>query len=227
MLQSHRKVLYVTSEERCRKITGETGEEVPDLCSSQEEADTRLLLHAAQNGHQTVVITSEDTDVLVLLLAFSRALNTNFLQKCGSSTHMKLIDIKKIATVLGNDTCKALIGMHNFTWCDSVSAFAGKGKAKALKILKDDAKIKETFAKLGKEWQLPTDLFTHIEKFTCDLYSCRTTEVNAACYNLFCSKNGEVKSFQLPPCKDCLQACSPGKLTGGHVFVEDVFNSTQ
>ena len=182
MLQSRRKVLYVTSEEGCWKIIGETVEEVPDLCSSQE-ADTRLLLHAAQNGHQTVVTTSEDTDVLLLLLAFSRALNTNPLQKCGSSTRMKLIDIKKIATVLGDDTCKALIGVHAFTGCDSVSAFAGKGKAKALKMLKDDAEIKETFAKLGEEWQLPTDLFTHIEKFTCDLYSCRTTEVNAARYN--------------------------------------------
>ena len=173
MLQSRRKVLYVTSEERCWKIIGETVEEVPDLGSSQEEADTRLLFHpahAAQNGHQTVVITSEDTDVLVLLLAFSRALNTILLQKCGSSTRKKLIDMKMIATVLGDDTCKALIGVHAFTGCDSISAFAGKGKAKALKMLKDDAEIKETFAKLGEEWQLPTDLFTHIEKFTCDLY---------------------------------------------------------
>ena len=84
--------------------------------------------------------------------------------------------------------------MHAFTGCDSVSAFAGKGKAKALKILKDDAEVKETFSKLGEEWQLPPDLFTRIEKFTCDLYSSRATEVNAARYNLFCSKNGEMES---------------------------------
>ena len=59
--------------------------------------------------------------------------------------------------------------MWCFTGCDSVSAFAGKGNAKALKILKDDAE--ETLSRLGEEWQLPPDLFTHIEKFTCDLYS--------------------------------------------------------
>ena len=95
--------------------------------------------------------------------------------------------------------------MHTFTGCDSVSAFAGEGKAKALKILRDDAKVKETFSRLGEEWQLPPDLFTSIEKFTCDLYSSRATEANAACYDLFCSKNGEMASFQLPPCKDSLQ----------------------
>ena len=96
-------------------------------------------------------------------------MNTTILQKCGYSTRTKLIDIKKITTVLGEDTCRGLIGVHAFTGC--VSAFAGKGKAKALKILKDDAEVKETFSTLGEEWQLPLDLFTRIEKFTCDLYS--------------------------------------------------------
>ena len=183
-------------------------EEVPELANSQEEADTRLLLHAshaAQEGHRAVIVVTEDTDVFVLLLSFCRTMNTTILQKCGSSTRTKLIDIKKITTVLGEDTCRGLIGVHAFTGCDSVSAFAGKGKAKALKILKDDAEVKETFSRLGEEWQVSPDLFTRIEKFTCDLYSSRATEVNTARYNLFCSKNGEMESFQLPPCKDSLQ----------------------
>lgn len=72
--------------------------------------------------------------------------------------------------------------MHAFTGFDSVSAFAGKGKAKALKIFRDDVEVKENFSRLG---QLPPDLFTRIEKFTCDLYSSRATEVNAACRELF------------------------------------------
>ena len=47
ILQRQRKVLFITSEEKCWKITGESVEEVPELASSQEEADTRLLLHAS------------------------------------------------------------------------------------------------------------------------------------------------------------------------------------
>ena len=57
------KELYVT----CEAISVQ----VPELCSCQEEADTRLLLHpahAGQNGYDYVVISSEDTDVFVLLL---------------------------------------------------------------------------------------------------------------------------------------------------------------
>ena len=205
ILQRQRKVLFITSEEKWWKITGESVEEVPELTSSQEQADTRLLLHAShasQEGHRAVIVVTEDRDVFVLLLSFCRAMNTTILQMCGSSTRTKVIDMKKITTVLGEDTC---IGVHAFTGCDSVSAFAGNGKTKALKMLKDYAEVKETFSRLGEEWQLPPDLFTRIEKSTCDLYSSRATEVNAARYNLFCSKNGEMESFQLPLFKDSLQ----------------------
>lgn len=40
------KTLYVTRECQCWKITEEGSEEVPELISCQEEADTRLVLHA-------------------------------------------------------------------------------------------------------------------------------------------------------------------------------------
>ena len=48
--------------------------EVAELTSTQEEADTRILLHtshAATAGYRSVVIVSEDTDVLVICIAFS------------------------------------------------------------------------------------------------------------------------------------------------------------
>jgi len=73
------------------------------------------------------------------------------LQKCGSKARTKLIDIMKITTVLDEDTCRGLSGVHAFTGCDCVSAFAGKGNAKALMILRDDAEVKEIFSRLGEE----------------------------------------------------------------------------
>ena len=39
----------------------------------------------------------------------------------------------------------ALIPMHTYTGCDTVSVFTGKGKAEALKLLKNNKKIMEFF----------------------------------------------------------------------------------
>ena len=44
----------------------------------------------------------------------------------------------KIAASLGSEACKAVIGMCSFTECDTVSAFAGRGKAQALNIFKNN-----------------------------------------------------------------------------------------
>ena len=40
------KLLFVTCDEVCYKISKENWEEVTELKSTQEEADTRMLLHA-------------------------------------------------------------------------------------------------------------------------------------------------------------------------------------
>ena len=83
IVQPQGKVLLITSEEKCWKIKGESVDEVPELASSQEEADTRLLLHvshAAQEGHRAFIVGTEDTDIFVLLLSFRRATKTAILQ---------------------------------------------------------------------------------------------------------------------------------------------------
>ena len=69
------KTLYVTCGKCCYKLTTESPQEEEELQSDQEEADTCLLLHA---GHVTkepfnaIVISSEDTDVRILCLGFSK-----------------------------------------------------------------------------------------------------------------------------------------------------------
>ena len=72
------KTLFVTAESECWKITEKGSENVAELTSNQEEADTRLLLHAkhaAQEGYEAVAVISEDADVFVLLLNFSSIIN--------------------------------------------------------------------------------------------------------------------------------------------------------
>ena len=49
------------------------------LSSNQEEADTRLILHAIACGKKCIVVSSRDTDVLVLLVSHFHRINCNEL----------------------------------------------------------------------------------------------------------------------------------------------------
>jgi len=64
--------------------------------------------------------------------------------------------------------------MHAFTGCDTVSAFAGKGKAQTLKLLKKNTRSREALTELGKEWGLSPELTDKLEELTCRLYSSNT-----------------------------------------------------
>lgn len=80
------KVLYVICEQLCFKITKEQWEQATELQSSQEEANTRLLLHAlhvAESGYKSVVITAEDTDVLILCLGVTKSIPCHAYQSSG------------------------------------------------------------------------------------------------------------------------------------------------
>ena len=67
------KVMYVTCERKCFRVTKDTWSEVESLYSTQEEADTRMLLHAkhAEEESTAIIIASQDTDMLILSLLFA------------------------------------------------------------------------------------------------------------------------------------------------------------
>jgi hypothetical protein len=73
-LKDESVLLYVTCGEYGFKITANDVEEVHDLKSTQEEADTRMLLHAAhiaQFAYEAIIISSEDTDVHMHCITFT------------------------------------------------------------------------------------------------------------------------------------------------------------
>jgi hypothetical protein len=53
---------------------------------------------------------------------------------------------------------KALLGLHGFTGCDTISAFSGKGKVKPLQLMLKNDVYCDLFASLGTEPELPEDL---------------------------------------------------------------------
>ena len=201
--------MYANAGDTCYRITAEGSEEVPTLKSRQEEADGRLLLHAshaANEGFNSVLVCSEDTDVFFMSFAFSNEIGASLFMKSGTRTRTMVIDITKVASSLGPEVCRGVLGMHAFTGCDTVNAFAGKGKAQALKILKKNTRSREALTELEKEWDVPPEFTEKLEEFTCLLYSSNTvtTKVNGLRYQLFCSRRGEIESHQLPPCRNRL-----------------------
>lgn len=201
--------LLVTSEEQCFQITQKEVKEVEELATTgHEEADTRLAIHAkhAAANHPTVIVISEDTDVFVILLGIHCQIGEQILLRRGKINQIRLIDITKLGTVLGKEICEALVGVHAWTGCDSVSSFAGKGKVKAFNMIRNNVQFRDTFVLLGQQWSVSDELFDAIQRFTCSMY-CRNTKakgVNELRYDMFCAKNGDVSSGQLPPCEDAL-----------------------
>ena len=197
------KLLYVTCDDLCYKLTIEHCEAVGELQSTHEEADTQMLLHAlhaAQAGYKAVVITAEDADVL----PSTKTYHALFIKSVEPETaHFQ--DINRLARALGDNVCTALVGLHLLTGCDTVSAFAGRGKLTALKQLKTNRTHQEAFGQVGQSWDASRQLFQKLQEITCRLYlpSTRTRTVNELRYQI-CAGRGEVESSQLPPCEDCL-----------------------
>jgi len=79
---------------------------------------------------------------------------------------------------VGISVCQALIGMHALTGCDTVSAFADKGKAKALKMLINSKDYQDNFMELGREWDASVELMQKLENFSCHRYATKTMSTN-------------------------------------------------
>ena len=65
---------HFSCESDCCEVTSQAANILEELNSTQEEADTRLILHAAhaaESGYKVVAVASEDTDVFLLCLAFN------------------------------------------------------------------------------------------------------------------------------------------------------------
>ena len=127
---------------------------VQQLASNHEEADTILFLHCAYAAQSTsstsvlnrnIVIQSPDTDVFIIAISLGHLIEGNLLFHTERGDLQRTIDIQAIQLHLGIPVSEALIGLHTFTGCDFVSAFYGRGKTKALKMMMAHEKYQAAF----------------------------------------------------------------------------------
>ena len=154
-----------------------------------------------------VVICAEDTDAFVLTLAFHDKIRVPLYQKCGNKARSRIVDITEVAAKIVTSACQALLGMHAFTGCDTVRAFAGRGKAKALKLLTNSKEHQDMFLLLGQEWDVSPDLSDKLEHSHALFMLTKHQPPKLMLLDTTCSKV-KIESLQLAPCKDCFEACT-------------------
>ena len=199
--------LFTTSGECCQFLQWKKGvldvSLCPQLFCDHEEADTRLLLHAqhAAESNSSVIIKSPDTDVAIIALSHLASLPCHVYFMTGKGNKSRMIDLLKVSFCLSTPP-ESLLGLHTFTGCDSTSAFYGKGKQKALKLLEAKPEFHGTFTRLGTSFQLDDEILPSLEKFVCLLYGQDAQSLDESRYKLFCSFPTTEQS--LPPTKDAL-----------------------
>ena len=142
------KSLYATYLDKCFCLRANGWTEEEALATQQEEADTRLFLHAnhaSQDGHDNILLVSDDTDVFIIALAMAEKIKSRLYMKAGTQHRTTYSDITTIASTTGDDLCQAILGMHALTGCDIVSSFAGRGKLGALRLLKRNTEFLKAF----------------------------------------------------------------------------------
>ena len=114
--------VYLSSYNKCTLITLSTATDVNDLCSSQEEADNKIVIHAFHSLHHSQIPTinicslSGDTDTLVLPIAHLYNYNEKIYLNNGTDVNRSNLWLG--ALQFRHEILNALIGFHSFTGND-------------------------------------------------------------------------------------------------------------
>lgn len=227
LLLKNRTVYYVSSE-HCFQLTSDgsvvTSTREESLTSSQEEADTRIILHCLyadkmNSPSDTIIVRSPDTDVFVILLTYSTSVNSCLLFDTGNGNARRLVPIKDIAKTLDLDLLQALPAFHAFTGCDTTSAFVRKGKKGPFKVLSSNPRFIDAFQRIGQDSDsIDPEIIREIESYVCCMYGypnlSETSKVRSSIFqtrysvrSLKSMSSGSISGIDmslLPPCRSSL-----------------------
>ena len=109
------RVMYVIHRNHCTKLVAIDGRmtatDETELYTYQDEADTRMFLHASHAsslGHQRVAIVSSDTDVEVLACHHQSAIPAELTLISGTRSKSRLISVPQLCEKLGASICQVL-----------------------------------------------------------------------------------------------------------------------
>ena len=202
---------------------------IPDTAAlapcNHEEADSRIMLHAAHaahhNGYKKILIRTVDTDVVVLAVALARTLEeeAEVWVSFGTGKAFRFLAAHQMARALGPDKAQALPMFHALTGCDTVSCFAGHGKKTAWAVWTALPQLTQTLINLSAAPDhIHEDAMHILERFVILLYdkTSTATDIDKARRKLFAKKS----NVQLiPPTSAALkQHVRRAVYQGGHVW---------
>ena len=154
----------------------------------QEEADTRIFLHAkhASDTYQNIVIHTPDADVVVLAIFYSKLLQISIFVKTGSKNKIRILSTERILENLKRkynltdveEAASSIVAVHAFTGCDTVSAFWRKGKKRPHQLMLKNEELIKHFNQLRSQWTVNDELLMNLEAFVCLMYGSGTLSVN-------------------------------------------------
>ncbi|XP_071963322.1 uncharacterized protein [Antedon mediterranea] len=179
--------------------------------STQEEADTRIvihLVHSLEHGARQIMVRTVDTDIIIILIGQFFNLCHRFPElklwvAFGTGNHFCYYNINNMCRHLGESMACALPLFHAFSGCDTTSSFFGKSKKSAWKAWKSFPEATEAFLSMYRHPFQQVDClslnFKHIERLTILLYnkSSISLSVNEARRNMFSQKNKDIA--HVPP----------------------------
>ena len=133
--------------------------DIEKLRANHKEADTRVVLHCIQAESDDVVVAAQDTDILLLLIAFFSSMKCKQLWiKARMFKQKKYFPIHEIRQKLSfpESVYSALLAFHAITGCDTVPYFSGHTKKSAWSMFVKEHRLLQH---LG-EGDLTTSRFT-------------------------------------------------------------------
>ena len=175
------KSIFVTDGEKVFKINEDAVIAIPELESNHEDADTRMMLHAqhASQHFQKILISIPETNVFIICLSFQLVTNTNLYFITGVRNSRQLINIGAVVENINQNLnlCEppkesllsAFVRFHSFTGCDTLSAFAGRGKIKPLMLMMKSKDYIEMFESFGSGIEIDDSLINWLNRFLCHM----------------------------------------------------------
>ena len=184
-------------EEGTESRSNNSSTDLIQLRPTHEEGDTRLILHAMNCKLKTVVVSSKDTDVLVLLLAHFQHMQCEQLWMMSETVQkQRHIPIHEVCKTLPQNSEKSLLAFHALTGCDTTSHFAQHSKKLAWKVFKMHHTLLKDLG-IGELDQAKIQLS---EAFVCKMYNLpSTTSLDTARHMLFSKVS---KSEAMSPTSD-------------------------
>ena len=174
------EMIFLSRDNECFRITSRSYvtnrsfDSYPALVSSQEEADTKVILHSmnlSKKSELGVVLRSlsGDTDITVLAVALIDDRN-RVLYDHENGDNRKTFWLNSIN--ISDKHRSAIIGFHAFTGNDHVSSFFRKGKKRCCEVAIKNSLFLAAFAKPWDHWNLEEQVILTLEEYICCIFGC-------------------------------------------------------